>query len=311
VSGGARGLGVSVALALSALTGWAQDMTVVTWNVQNYTLTSRRIEEGFRPDYPKPEAEKAALRRALRALAADVVVLQEIGGEAFARELQRDLAAEGLRYDHAEAMLAVDAERGLGVLCRQAPSEVRRHTDLEFMWAGVPTRVRRGLLEVAWAGEAGAPPWRIFVAHLKSRRTEDDADPLAAKLRAAEAVAVRERIIARMAEVAGEPTGAVPGARAVAGRFLILGDLNDSPGSRPVEAMGARGKLTIAEWLDAADERGHRWTHAHAAEANYSRLDHAFASCELRPAVQRAWIVDSPDTAAASDHRPVVLRLAW
>jgi exonuclease III len=32
-------------------------------------------------------------------------------------------------------------------------------------------------------------------------------------------------------------------------------------------------------------------------------------SAALLPAVERAWIEDAPETALASDHRPLVLRL--
>jgi len=99
----------------------AQPLTVATYNVQNYTLADRRVADGFRPDYPKPEAEKAALRAVIRALDADVIALQEIGGPAFLAELRRDLASEGVSYPYGEALLAADEARGLGVLPKFVP----------------------------------------------------------------------------------------------------------------------------------------------------------------------------------------------
>ena len=57
----------------------AETLTVATYNVENYVAADRMTETGYRKDYPKPELEKRALRRVIRALAADVVVLQEMG----------------------------------------------------------------------------------------------------------------------------------------------------------------------------------------------------------------------------------------
>jgi endonuclease/exonuclease/phosphatase (EEP) superfamily protein YafD len=90
---------------------------------------------------------------------------------------------------------------------------------------------------------------------------------------------------------------------------VVLGDFNDVPGSRALRAVQAKGKREIATWVDAADSRGHRWTHAYATRAVYSRFDHVLVSAALLSAVERAWIEDAPETALASDHRPLVLRL--
>ncbi len=275
-------------------------LTVATYNVENYTLADRRSAEGFRPDYPKPEAEKAALRRVIAALDADVVALQEVGGEPFLRELRRDLASEGVNYPYGEAMLAGDEARGLAVLSRVPLGRVTAHRDLATKRrgdvAGEP--VRRGLLEVEVPTEGGAVT--LFVVHLKSRLTEDREDPGAEDQRVAEAQAVRDRVLARFPE----PTAA---------RFLILGDCNDLPGSRALQALQSRGKTEITRWIDAADGRGERWTHAYARVALYSRFDHVLVSPGIPAGAVRARIVDEPLEAvrAASDHRPVVVTLRW
>ena len=78
------------------MAGGAPDaLTVLTWNVENYVAEDRMVEGEYRTEYPKPEAAKAALRAALRALSPDVLALQEMGPEPYLAELQRDLAAEG------------------------------------------------------------------------------------------------------------------------------------------------------------------------------------------------------------------------
>jgi endonuclease/exonuclease/phosphatase family metal-dependent hydrolase len=276
-------------------------LTVATYNVQNYTLADRRLADGgFRPEYPKPEVEKKALRAVIRALDADVIALQEVGGPSFLNELRRDLAAEGVAYPFGEAGLAADESRGLAVLSRVPLGRVTLHRDLKARRRGADedAAVRRGLLEVEVPAPGGAIT--VFVVHLKSRVTEDKEDPAAEDLRVAEAQAARDRVLERFPEPA-------------TARFLIVGDFNDTPGSRTLKAMQARGKTDIATWLDAADERGHRWTHAYARIGVYSRFDQALVAEGLRqgePANVVARVAGEPwaEVAAASDHRPLVVR---
>lgn len=294
--------GLRLALGVVGLTFFgapgaaAQPLVVASYNVQNYTLADRRVAEGFRPEYPKLEAEKAALRAVIRGLNADVIVLQEIGGPAFLAELRRDLAGEGSSYPHGEAMLAADEARGLGVLSRVPLGAITAHKDLRARRRGAeePEAVRRGLLQVEVPRAGGA--LTLFVVHLKSRLAVDKDDPRAEDQRVAEAQAVRDRILALFPDPAPA-------------RFLVLGDFNDLPGSRALQAVETRGKTKIATWLEAADSRGHNWTHAYPSAGLYSRFDHAFVSGGLSNQVVKAWIADAPETARASDHRPLVVEL--
>ena len=66
---------------LALLAAHAETLTIATYNIENYGPANRMTEAGFRKDYPKPEAEKQALRGVIRALNADVIVLQEMGGQ--------------------------------------------------------------------------------------------------------------------------------------------------------------------------------------------------------------------------------------
>jgi endonuclease/exonuclease/phosphatase family metal-dependent hydrolase len=307
-------IGALLAAMTAAATRAADTLTLATYNVQNYTLENRQLADGggFRPDYPKPESEKAALRAVIRKLDADVIALQEMGGPPFLEELRRDLATEGLRYPYGEAMLAADEKRGLAVLSRVPLGELTPHRDLLAVRVGTEGAdkksepVRRGLLEVKvpWPEGGGSGVVTLFVVHLKSRLSDDKTDPAADDQRAAEAVAVRERILQRVPKPETDDGGTIN-----PGRYIVLGDFNDVPGSRALRAVQAKGKREIATWIDAADSRGHRWTHAFARQAVYSRFDHALVSPALLPKVERAWIEDAPETALASDHRPVVLRL--
>ncbi len=285
-----------VAAILGAGAARAETLTLATYNIENYGPANRVTEAGYRKDYPKPEAEKQALRTVLRALDADVLVLQEMGGQIYLDELRRDLGAEGLNYSHAVLLAGDDADRHVALLSKRAWTSVAQHTDLEVRYFGQKERVRRGLLEVRF--EVAGRELTVFGLHLKSRYTDRPDDPLSAVRRAAEATAVRDRILLRCADPA-------------TARFVVLGDCNDDKNSKALGFLQQRGKTKIAELLPANDGRGENWTHAYRKNDTYTRVDHVLVSAALRPAVRggEARIYDGPGWREASDHRPVSVTL--
>jgi len=76
-------------------------------------------------------------------------------------------------------------------------------------------------------------------------------------------------------------------------------------------ALTQKGKTAIAQILPAADSHGAVWSHFYKKEQIYSRVDHMLVSDLLKSAVVdgSARICDVPETAAASDHRPLVVKL--
>lgn len=200
-----------VCLLLGALGLNAESLRVASWNVDNYTLADRWIDGQRRRDYPKPEAEKSALRATLRELNADIVAIQEIGGEPYLRELAQDLAREGLEYPHHGVAQGEDEVRQLGVLSKQKWLRLEVHDNLKYTYFGERRRLTRGLLEVVFDAGNDAE-WSLFVVHLKSKRTVRRDDFLASKQRLAEAEAVRDFIADRYQ----------PGD----GLYLITGDVN-------------------------------------------------------------------------------------
>ncbi|MBI5692674.1 MAG: endonuclease/exonuclease/phosphatase family protein [Verrucomicrobia bacterium] len=283
-------------LTLAAGIAGAAPLRVATYNVENYGPADRLTEAGFRQDYPKPESEKQALRTVIRGLDADVLVLQEMGPRPYLEELQRDLRKEGTNYAHAVLARALDADRHLALLSRLPLQGVVTHTDLEFAYLGGKETVKRGLLEATVGTPEGAVT--VFAVHLKSRYTDRADDPLSAVRRAAEATAVRDRVLRRFP-------------RPAEARFLILGDCNDYRGSRPVAALQKRGRTEICLLLPAADSRGEVWTHFFRREETYSRVDLIFVSPGLQDSVQGgvARIFDGAGVRGASDHRPVFVVL--
>lgn len=285
---------LAFALLAAALRG--ETLTIATYNVENYVAANRMTDAGYRKDYPKPEAQKRALRAAIRGLDVDVLVLQEMGGPAYFEEFRRDLRTEGMEYPHGGLLQAADAERHVAVLSRRPFTAVVRHTALEFPYFEARERVKRGLLEVRLATVAGDVT--IFGLHLKSRYTDRPDDPRSAQRRLGEAVAIREAVLRRFPEPA-------------AGRFAILGDFNDDKSSATVRRMLVRGKTTVARLLPAADSRGETWTHVFRKQDSYSRVDHVLVSPALWPSVRggAARIYDGEGVREASDHRPVVVTL--
>lgn len=285
----------SIAFLFLALVS-AQALTVATYNVENYLVADRMVEGVFRPAYPKPESEKAALRAVIGAIAPDILAIQEMGKRPFLEELQRDLKSEGHHYPHGEVLEAGDEDRHVGFLSKFPPRTVRRHANLAVTYQGRRDRVKRGVLEVTFDTPHGE--LAIFIVHLKSRRTEDPGDPEGAAQRGAEAEAVRDLVLARFPDPKK-------------GLFLICGDFNDTRGSRAVRAMSRRGNTEVGELLRATDSRGETWTHYYRREDTYSRIDYFLVSAELKPLIAgaRGHIHDGPGTAEASDHRPVYLRL--
>lgn len=282
--------------SFAAPPGRAETLTIATYNIENYGPANRMTEAGYRKDYPKPEAEKRALRTVIRGLGADILVLQEMGSQMHLDELRRDLKAEGCDYPHAALAVAADAERRIAMLSKRPLKAPTTHTDLQFPYFGAKETVKRGLLEATITTSAGDVT--LFAVHLKSRFTDRADDPNSAVRRGAEATAIRDRVLKRFPNPAAE-------------RFIILGDCNDIRTSRALGALQKRGKTEIAALLPAADSRGEMWTYAFRKEESYSRVDQILVSRALCDAVRNrtATIYDGEAVREASDHRPVFIVL--
>jgi len=290
------GLAVAVVALVASLR--AETLTIATYNIENYTAADRMTEAGYRQNYPKPETAKQALRAVLRALNADVLVLQEMGPRPYLEELRHDLRAEGLDYPNASLLEAADDARHVAVLAKRPFKSVTPHTELDFKYFDGRERVKRGVFEVVLPTSAGDVT--LWAVHLKSRFTDRPDDPNSALRRAGEAVAIRDFILKRH-----------PAPQTA--RFAVLGDFNDVKTSRPIRAFLERGKTAITELLAAADSRGEAWTWVYGKEDSYERTDFILVSPGLKPFVREgaARICDRPETRAASDHRPVVMVLEF
>ncbi|MFW6218345.1 MAG: endonuclease/exonuclease/phosphatase family protein [Verrucomicrobiota bacterium] len=287
-------------LAVSCSWGEAAgSIRIATYNVQNYLITDRWFDGAWRPEYPKPESEKARVREAILEVRPDVLLLQEMGPPPFLEELRADLAEAGLDYAHAVHFRAVDEERHLAVLSMLPFAEVVKHRDLDFKYLDRRALVKRGFLELRLEDPAGAD-FQLFTLHLKSRWTDDAADPESALRRTREAEACRNRLVERTFESGRD-------------RFLVAGDFNDHPVSAPLRRFYERGELEIARRLPAVDGKGESWTYFYRKQLSYTTVDAFVVSDALRPAVRegRASVHGGADVLEGSDHRMVFVDLAW
>lgn len=273
--------------------GEVRSLRLASYNVRNYLAMDRLVDGGFRQNYPKPEAEKAVVRKSILTVAPDLIVLQEIGTKEELRELRDDLADEGLNYGHFYLLEAADDARRIGALWRNglevAPVP---HVDLSFNLFDEERSVRRGMLELKVEAEGGRL-FSVFALHLKSKYTSDSRDPQSALRRVKEANAARERILELFPEPAKSP-------------FFVFGDLNDHRNSSAVRRFLVRGDLQISRILEATDKNGLIWTHYYVKGGEYSLIDYMLASSGVDAVFRsESHIASQDDYYTGSDHRLV------
>lgn len=277
----------------------AQVYRLATYNLDNYLLKPA----GGRP--AKSAEARAKIRESLRALQADVVALQEVGGPEALAELRQALEAEGLRYSDWELVAGFDTNIHVAVLSRLPIVARRPHTNETFLWMGRRFHVSRGFLEV----DIQVNPHytlTLFSAHLKSRRVVPEADE--ADLRQQEALLLRQKIDARLAT---NPSA----------NLVVLGDLNDLKDSRTLRILRGRGRTALLDTRPAErngdtvpapgpglDPRQITWTFYYGKEDTYSRIDYILISPGLVPEwlPEQTYVLALPNWGLASDHRPIV-----
>lgn len=258
-------------------------LRVATWNVHDlFDEVDRTSPPGTGDEVPthaEVEAKLARVGRVLAALDADVVILQEVENLALLQRLAAGpLAGRGYRAHLEEGF----DPRGIdvGVLARVPVARFASHLadrapDGSRPWA-------RDLVEVHLDTQRG--PIAVLGAHLVSRL-----DASADGRRLAQARAAREAI---------DAARALPGGPIV----LLVGDLNDLPGSVPLAPLLSGGLVDLGASLADA---GWTWSGGGARE----RLDYALVDPEHAGSITRVAVVANADAAAASDHRPLTVDL--
>ncbi len=297
----AVGLGLGMGRVMAG-DGVVPRVTLVTYNVENYVMTSTGTRKA------KSEASKAKVASVLRGLAPDVVGLQEVGGRAGLADLRARMAALGWAMEHHEWVSGPDTNIQVALLSRHPIVARRPHVRDSYLLSGRRFQVSRGFLEVEVQVR---PDYRltVFVAHLKSRRASPEADER--EMRREEARLLREKVEARLR--------AAPGANVV-----VLGDLNDTHDAAPIRLLIGRGREGLVDTrpFERNGDTGYTanprwrprtvaWTHHYGVEDTYGRVDYIL----LSSGAAREWVAGAShvpvvaDWGLASDHRPVVVVL--
>jgi endonuclease/exonuclease/phosphatase family metal-dependent hydrolase len=287
--------------AFAEASGAASTFTVATYNVENYL----DAPGGGRP--AKSAAAKAKLRESIRALNADVLAMQEMGGTNALLELRASLKAEGLDYPHWEHIRGFDTNIHLAVLSRFPFVTRRPHTNDTYLLSGRRLHVSRGFIELEIKA-APAYTFTVFVAHLKSKRPVPIADQ--AEMREEEAKLLREKVTARLK---AQPNANV----------IVVGDMNDTHDSKSTRVLIGRGNSKLVD-VRPAERNGDTlpnpnpkylprhvtWTHHYGVEDTYSRIDYILLSAGMARDLDRTgtFIFTAPDWGIGSDHRPIMAR---
>ncbi len=273
-------------------------LRLATYNVRNYNSIDRHIDGEFKPHWPKPEEEKTALRAVIRAAHPDVLALEEMGGDAELAELQRDLGREGLNYSFSAIVTGpdVDPDRHVALLSRVPLGAVHVHENIPFKLSGAANHVLRGLLEVDFT--SNGRPWALYVVHLKSRLSQNAADPQSAAEREGEARAVRDLVRKEQSLDAGA-------------LVAVVGDFNDARDSTPLKRFTELDGKPLLKIAPDSDSRGETWTSVYGRADEYDRSDYILLSPSLLALQSKRGVIeDIPETATASDHRLVYVDLA-
>lgn len=272
---------------------------MATYNLENYL----DAPSGTRP--AKSPEGKAKIRESLRAIKADVVALQEVGGTNVLMELRASLRSEGLDYPFSEHVSGWDTNIQVAVLSRFPITGRRPHTNDSFLLFGRRFRVSRGFAEVDIKVN-DRYSFTLMTAHLKSRRPVPEADE--AEMREQEALLLREKIEARLTA----NTNA---------NVIVLGDLNNTHDSKSTRAVIGRGKHMLIDTRPAErngdnqpnpnpryEPRHVTWTYYYGKEDSYQRIDYILLSRGLAREWNRTetYVLSLANWGTGSDHRPVV-----
>lgn len=263
----------------------------IEYNVENWLVMDRFVDNKQLKDSPKPESEKKAVISILAKNQPDVVGLCEIGQASDLAEIQRLLKAAGVDLPHSHHTGGSDPTRHLGILSRFPITATAKPAETEFQLKGQTFGINRGILDATI--EARGKSYRFLGVHLKSKREVEEADQ--EQLRIHEARLLRRHVDSILA---ADPEA----------RLVVYGDFNDT---RPTTAFKTvTGSYNSPGYLTAIpfkDSRGHAWTHHWAPHDIYSRIDFVCVTRPLRSEVdfRASHIIDDADWDKASDHRPL------
>ena len=264
----------------------------ITYNVENWLTTERRINGKPAKGKSKPEKQKQAVIQLLTRHTPDVIGLCEIGTPDDLAEIQGRLKSAGLNLPYSHFTGGIDPVRHLGLLSRFPIKATANAAETTFPLAGRTFSINRGILDASVI--AHQKMYRFVGAHLKSKRESDQGDQEA--IRFNEARLLRRHVDSILQENANA-------------RLIIYGDFNDTRASPSIKTIvGNANRSTDLMAIRVKDSRQETWTHRWDMNDLYSRIDYIMVSEALRKEVDlsNAKIIDDAGWEDASDHRPVM-----
>ncbi|MBB5353279.1 endonuclease/exonuclease/phosphatase family metal-dependent hydrolase [Haloferula luteola] len=271
----------------------ADRVRFLAYNVENWLSMDRYVDGKQVTSAGKPEKEKEALVTIVARQRPDVFGLCEIGSEADLADLQSRLTKAGLELTHSYYTGGGDDTRHLALLSRFPITRTVPHKDLEYRLNGREFTMGRGILDATLETPVGTV--RFLGTHLKSKREVPEGDQ--EQMRRSEAHIMRREIESALREDSAMP-------------LIIYGDMNDTRQAPALRILqGPRNGPLSIQMVHLRDSVGTSWTHHWSYQDVYSRFDYVLFNSALKD--RMLWddchIVDDPEVADASDHRPIVV----
>lgn len=288
---------VTVVLQLS-LVGWSETTPAPSstpGEIRVMCYNTYCFAPSHEPQVKTPES-RDAVADVIAHVDPDIMLLTEVGGAAALAEIAEGLAARGKTYVFSSVVEGEDQERRMAFLAKLRPVQVSHDVTSFYNLNGRHVRVQRGFGHCVfqWAGDLRL---HIVGAHLKSKMYHHLGQTDMRRYEARQLRYLYNEILK------AEPKANV----------LIVGDMNDTPDSSPVSTLCGRRYKVERQLFDLrpVDRYNMAWTHLWDTADTYSRIDYAFASFALLPAIDfdRTVIPYYADWYVASDHRPVVVTL--
>lgn len=267
-----------------------QPLKILNWNTYNFfnDKNDDASQNEIVISASNYTAKRASIAAIVNELDADVAMLLEIENESVLKDLNADLAALGGGYAATTVTDTFDT-RELAVLSKLPIESVVSHKDEKFKVAGTNGPLfyyTRDCLEVHVT--FNGRPVVLLGVHFRSKVDPDDPDK-----RLAEAQHTRE--------IANGIAASNPGAAVV-----VLGDFNDVPGSKPVEAVRGTGEGAFVDAPALVEPATSAWSYSYQGQKEL--IDHQFSNPLLAGmlAPESIIVLHRADAEDASDHAPVM-----
>jgi len=256
-----------------------------------------------------PKAQKTLAER-IKSLDVDVLCVQEVENLEALEDFVEVFRLKDEGFEHLSLVEGNDKRLiDVGVISKLPLGAVTSWRHRTHPNDPAETVFSRDLLQVeVLESKDGKPILTVYVNHLKSQlaRTAEEKKKNDER---------RQRQAESIASVIAEDPPDTP--------YLVVGDMNDSPGAPPLSALETKAKLFDA--LAKAEERGgpypeddptpppdSPWTHRYRGDGRttYELYDQIWASPDLHDKVGNAWILRRTlRDGNASDHDPAAVEL--